>query len=96
MLIHIFINWTIIIDYFIKRYKNERFKCMDGRNRNNISIGLEVFIVEKKNQKTGTLTFGKISKILTNSKFHSNGIKVVTEEGSVGRVKIIVDLDKPL
>ncbi len=60
---------------------------MDGRNRDNIQIGLEVYIVEKQNQKTGVLTKGIVSKILTNSKYHPHGIKVMTEEGIVGRVK---------
>jgi len=60
---------------------------MDGRNRDNIKIGLEVLIVEKQNQKTGILTKGKVSKILTKSKYHPHGIKIMTEDGIVGRVK---------
>lgn len=60
---------------------------MDGRNRDNIKIGLEVYIVQKHHQKTNELTKGKVSKILTNSKFHPHGIKIRTEDGIVGRVK---------
>lgn len=60
---------------------------MDGRNRSDVKIGLEVLIVEKHNQKTGILTKGKVSRILTNSNFHPHGIKIMTEEGIVGRVK---------
>lgn len=60
---------------------------MDGRYRENIKIGLEVFIVEKQNQRTNTLTKGVVSKILTKSSFHPHGIKVMTDDGVVGRVK---------
>ncbi len=63
---------------------------MDGRNRNDIKIGLEVLFVEKHNQKTGVLTKGKVSKILTKSQYHPHGIKVMTEDGTVGRVKSLI------
>lgn len=66
---------------------------MDGKNRNNIVIGQEVEIVEKQNQRSGVLTRGVVSKILTNSKYHPHGIKVMTEDGIVGRVKHIIELD---
>lgn len=64
---------------------------MPGRNRNNIKIGLEVNIVLKEDQKSGDLTNGIVSKILTNSPTHPHGIKVKLESGEVGRVKEIVD-----
>lgn len=64
---------------------------MDGRNRDDIKIGQEVAIVEKHNQRSGELTEGFVSRILTNSKFHPHGIKVMTEDGIVGRVKKIID-----
>ncbi len=64
---------------------------MDGKNRNDITIGLEVLIVEKHNQQTGELTEGKVAKILTNSKYHPHGIKVMTEDGIVGRVKKLLN-----
>ena len=63
---------------------------MDGRNRNNIKIGLKVLVVEKHNQRTGVLTEGVVSKILTNSNKHPHGIKVMLEDGIVGRVKEII------
>jgi len=66
---------------------------VDGKNRNNIVIGQEVEIVEKQNQRSGVLTRGVVSKILTNSKYHPHGIKVMTEDGIVGRVKHIIELD---
>lgn len=63
----------------------------DGRNRNEISIGLEVEVVQKQDQKTGDLTNGIVKKILTKSTFHPHGIKVMLDTGEVGRVKEIID-----
>ncbi len=63
---------------------------MDGTNRNNIKIGDAVKIVQKEDQRTGKLTEGTVSKILTNSSNHPHGIKVMLTSGIVGRVKEIV------
>ena len=60
---------------------------MDGTNRNNIKIGAEVDIVLKKDQVTGKLTHGKVGRILTGSAQHHRGIKVMLEDGRVGRVQ---------
>ena len=65
-------------------------KMLDGKNRNNISIGLEVEIVQKQDQRSGELTEGTVSRILTNSNYHPHGIKVQLETGEVGRVKYIL------
>lgn len=62
---------------------------MNGNNRKDIKIGSNVKIVEKQNQRNGTLTEGIVSRILTNSKHHPHGIKVMLEDGIVGRVKKI-------
>ena len=64
---------------------------MDGTRRDNISIGSEVNIVLKKDQRSGVLTNGIVSKILTKSPVHTHGIKVMLEGGEVGRVKEILD-----
>tara|TARA_Y100000385_G_scaffold241281_1_gene257625 strand:- start:832 stop:1035 length:204 start_codon:yes stop_codon:yes gene_type:complete len=60
-----------------------------GQNRLNISIGLEVDIVQKHHQVSGELTNGFVKRILTKSKQHPHGIKVMIETGEVGRVKHI-------
>ena len=60
-----------------------------GQNRQNISIGLEVDIVQKHHQVSGELTNGFVKRILTKSKQHPHGIKVMIETGQVGRVKHI-------
>lgn len=62
---------------------------MDGKSRKDIKIGQKVQIVQKKDQRSGNLTAGVVSKILTNSPTHPHGIKVMLEEGLVGRVKEI-------
>lgn len=63
---------------------------MDGRVRDNIKIGKRVKVVQKQDQKSGALTEGIVGRILTNSKNHHHGIKVMLEDGIVGRVKEIL------
>lgn len=60
---------------------------MDGKSRNNIKIGIKVKVVQKQDQRTGKLTEGIVAKILTNSATHPHGIKVMLENGIVGRVQ---------
>ena len=62
---------------------------MDGTIRANIKIGGEVDIVLKKDQPTGKLTHGRVGRILTGSGEHHRGIKVMLEDGQVGRVQKI-------
>lgn len=65
---------------------------MNGQSRANIQIGALVDIVLKKDQPTGRLTRGHVKRILTNSKTHPHGIKVMLEEDHmVGRVQTIVE-----
>lgn len=64
---------------------------MDARVRSNIKIGSQVLVVEKHNQRSGELTEGFVSRLLTNSKNHPHGIKVMLEDGTVGRVKEILE-----
>ncbi|GAA0595248.1 YwbE family protein [Virgibacillus siamensis] len=63
---------------------------MTGTQRENIKQGQKVRVVKKQDQRTGKLTEGIVSKILTNSASHPHGIKVMLEDGTVGRVKEIV------
>ena len=64
---------------------------MEGENRRNIKLGLEVLIVLKQDQKSGKLTNGIVKNILTKSTIHPHGIKVRLESGEVGRVKKIIN-----
>ena len=61
--------------------------------RSDIRPGLRVQIVEKQNQRSGTVTTGIVSRILTSSPTHPHGIKVMLEDGRVGRVKTILPAD---
>lgn len=62
---------------------------MSGQKRSDVKIGATVKIILKADQKTGKLTEGIVGKILTNSSFHPHGIKVMLEDGQVGRVQEI-------
>ena len=61
-----------------------------GQLRKNIEIDAEVEIVQKHHQKTGELTFGFVKRILTKAPSHPHGIKVMLDDGKVGRVKNIL------
>lgn len=63
---------------------------MNGQNRIDIHPGLEVDIILKADQRTGTLTRGTVQDILTSSPSHPHGIKVRITSGLVGRVQNIV------
>jgi uncharacterized repeat protein (TIGR03833 family) len=57
--------------------------------RSEIRPGLRVQIVEKQNQRSGELTAGVVARILTKSPTHPHGIKVMLEDGRVGRVQSV-------
>lgn len=62
-----------------------------GQYQKNITIGIEVEIVLKKDQRSGELTHGFVKRILTKSAQHPHGIKVLLDSGEVGRVKNILE-----
>jgi len=59
-----------------------------GELRSNIRIGGLVDIVQKQDQRSGILIRGLVKRILTKSKQHPHGIKVMLDTGEVGRVKV--------
>lgn len=63
---------------------------MNGTSRENIKVGTRVRVVQKQDQRSGKLTEGAVLKILTKSTTHPHGIKVMLENGAVGRVKEIL------
>ncbi|MEX6626036.1 YwbE family protein [Tenacibaculum salmonis] len=63
----------------------------DGTNRKDIKIGASVEVVQKNHQRTGELTLGIVSRLLTNSANHPHGIKVQLTSGIVGRVKKVTE-----
>ena len=64
---------------------------MDGQTRSQIRPGMKVRVVEKQNQRTGQWTEGIVQRILTKSPAHPHGIKVMLDNGIVGRVKEIME-----
>lgn len=60
---------------------------LGGTKRSDIKPGARVWIVLKKDQRTGKLTEGIVKDILTKLPTHPHGIKVRLESGEVGRVK---------
>ncbi len=63
---------------------------LDGTVRSNIKVGDTVKVVQKQDQRSGKLTEGVVMKHLTKSPKHPHGIKVMLEDGTVGRVKEIL------
>ena len=66
---------------------------MNGQHREEITPGMAVMIVLKKDQRSSKLTQGVVKDLLTKSPFHSHGIKVRLEDGQVGRVKSGCEMD---
>lgn len=63
---------------------------MNGQNRADVKIGAKVSIVLKSDQRTGKRTEGIVAELLTKSLNHPHGIKVMLEDGQVGRVQEIL------
>ena len=61
--------------------------------RKDIQPGMRVQVVEKHNQRTGNLSEGVVMRILTGSPSHPHGIKVLLEDGRVGRVQVVISPD---
>ena len=61
----------------------------DPTIRSNLYPGVEVDIVLKKDQPTNHLTHGLVSRVLTHSQTHPRGIKVMLQDGQIGRAQII-------
>lgn len=62
---------------------------MDGKIRANVHVGARVKVILKADQSTGKLTEGVVARILTNNSHHPHGIKVMLEDGQVGRIAVI-------
>ena len=75
------------------RYTPQEY--LPHQTRSYIHPGMLVDIVLKKDQTTGKLTRGRVGRILTNSLYHWRGIKVMLEDGQVGRVQMILPEDVP-
>jgi uncharacterized repeat protein (TIGR03833 family) len=63
---------------------------MEGTRRADIKPGIAVMVELTKDKRTGRLTGGKVKEVLTTSPNHPHGIKVMLENGLVGRIKQII------
>ena len=65
-------------------------KLMDGTRRDDVRPGLAVLVELTEDKRTGRLTGGKVKEVLTTAPVHPHGIKVMLENGLVGRIKQII------
>ncbi len=63
---------------------------MDGTRRADIRPGLAVMVELVEDKRTGKLTGGRVKEVLTTSPIHPHGIKVILENGLIGRIKQII------
>jgi len=63
---------------------------MEGTNRAKIKPGIEVLVELSEDKRSGRLTGGIVKEILTSSPNHPHGIKVILDNGLVGRIKKII------
>lgn len=63
---------------------------MAGTRRADIKPGIAVMVELTEDKRTGRLTGGKVKEVLTSSPNHPHGIKVMLENGLVGRIKQII------
>jgi uncharacterized repeat protein (TIGR03833 family) len=64
--------------------------AMEGTRRADIRPGILVMVELKEDKRTGKLTSGRVKEVLTSSPIHPHGIKVMLDNGLVGRIKQIV------
>lgn len=63
---------------------------MEGTRRADIQPGIDVMVELAEHKRTGKLTGGKVKEILTSAPTHPHGIKVMLDNGLVGRIKQIL------
>ena len=63
---------------------------MEGTRRADIRPGIDVLVELTEDKRTGRLTGGKVKEVLTTAPIHPHGIKVMLENGMIGRIKQII------
>ena len=63
---------------------------MEGTRRDNVKPGIDVMVELTEDKRSGRLTGGKVKEVLTTAPIHPHGIKVMLENGLVGRIKQII------
>ncbi len=62
--------------------------------RKEIKVGQRVWAVQVKNYATGELTKGTVKHILTSKPYHSRGIKIMFQDGTIARVQRLTPPEK--
>jgi uncharacterized repeat protein (TIGR03833 family) len=75
-------------DFIKNMFKKLEFT--EGTRRADIKPGIDVRVELTEHKRTGRLTEGKVKEVLTSSPNHPHGIKVMLENGLVGRIKQII------
>jgi len=75
-------------DFFLNMLKKLEFT--EGTHRADVRPGIDVMVELTEDKRTGRLTEGKVKEVLTSSPNHPHGIKVMLENGLVGRIKQII------
>ena len=65
-------------------------ELLEGTRRADIKPGIDVKVELTEDKRTGRLTEGKVKEVLTTSPNHPHCIKVMLENGLVGRIKQII------
>ena len=63
---------------------------MEGTRKADVRPGIAVMVELNEHKRTGKLTMGRVKEILTTSPIHPHGIKVMLDNGLVGRIKQII------
>jgi len=63
---------------------------MKGTRRVDVKPGIAVMVELAEDKRSGRLTGGRVKEVLTSSPNHPHGIKVMLENGLVGRIKQII------
>ena len=63
---------------------------MEGTRKADVRPGIAVMVELNEHKRTGKLTMGHVKEILTTSPIHPHGIKVMLDNGLVGRIKQII------
>lgn len=63
---------------------------MEGTRRADVKPGIAVLVELNDHKRSGRLTGGRVKEILTTAPIHPHGIKVILDNGLVGRIKQII------
>ena len=63
---------------------------MEGTRRADVKPGIAVMVELTEDKRSGRLTGGTVKEVLTSSPNHPHGIKVMLDNGLVGRIKQII------